>query len=195
MAYPPKALYPNHVWTYDFMQDQLTCGRKIRLLNILDEFTRECFKIYIKRSIPAKDVQFCLEEVTRIHGIPAFIRSDNGPEFIEQNLRAWLAENKTRTVYITPGSPWENGRCESFNGRFRDEFLNRELFHTLLQAQVEAEWWRIYYNTHRPHSALAYKTPSEFKADWEKSPGIFPFPLARFYAPDSTSQGTLRSSP
>lgn len=163
LPYPPKAKYPNHVWTYDFMQDQLDNGRKIRTLNIVDEFTRECHAIEIKRSICAKDVQACLVKTVTEKGIPEFIRSDNGPEFIETALREFLARQGTKTLYVRPGSPWENGKCESFNGKFRDEFLNREIFTSLAQAQIQAEWWRIHYNTERPHSALNYQTPQEFR--------------------------------
>jgi putative transposase len=166
LPYPPKARYSNHVWTYDFMQDQLLNGKKIRILNIVDEFTRRCLAIEIKRSMGAKDVLDCLMKTTGKYGIPAFIRSDNGSEFIEQGLRKWLAEQGTQTLYVHPGSPWENGKCESFNGKFRDEFLNRELFTGLAQAQIQAEWWRVYYNTERPHSALDYQTPEEFYSAW-----------------------------
>lgn len=161
--FPVKALYPNHVWTYDFMLDQLACGRKVRFLNILDEFTRQCYKIEVKRSLTAKDVQACLQEVIACQGAPRFIRSDNGPEFIEKNLQAWLSAQETQTLYIPPGSPWLNGHCESFNGKFRDEFLNRETFDSLAQVQIQAEWWRQHYNSERPHSALNYQTPEAFR--------------------------------
>jgi putative transposase len=164
---PPRAAYPNHVWTYDFMQDQLSSGKKIRLLNIVDEFTRRGLRIEIKRSMGAKDVMACLMKTMAKYGIPAFIRSDNGSEFIEKGLREWLAKQGTTTLYVRPGSPWENGKCESFNGKFRDEFLNREIFHSLVQAQIQAEWWRIHYNNERPHSALGYQTPQEFQQAWE----------------------------
>jgi putative transposase len=165
--YPPKACFYKHIWTYDFMQDQLANGKKVRLLNIVDEFTRECHKIEVKRSMGAKDVLDCLMRTMSVAGIPWFIRSDNGSEFIEQGLREWLASQGTRTLYVQPGSPWENGKCESFNGKFRDEFLNRELFYSFKQLQVQAEWWRNHYNTERPHSALKYQTPGEFRQAWE----------------------------
>lgn len=165
---PPRAKYPNHVWTYDFMHEQLVNGKKVRLLNIVDEYDRRCLRIEIKRSMTAKDVRSCLEKAMALYGIPEFIRSDNGSEFIEKGLREWLAEQGTKTLYVRPGSPWENGKCESFNGKFRDEFLNRELFHSLVQIQIQAEWWRVYYNTERPHSALDYQTPQEFHEEWEK---------------------------
>ena len=164
---PPRAKYPNHVWTYDFMQDQLANGKKLKILNIVDEFTRKCLRIEVKRSMGGQDVLACLRKTMAVYGIPAFIRSDNGSEFIEKGLREWLAQQGTQTVYVRPGSPWENGKCESFNGKFRDEFLNREIFYTLLQAQIQMEWWRIHYNTERPHSALGYQTPQEFHEAWQ----------------------------
>lgn len=150
------------------MQDQLANGKKVRLLNIIDEFSRECYTIEIKRSMGAKDVLDCLMVTMAIYGIPWFIRSDNGSEFIEAALRAWLQSQGTKTLYIQPASPWQNGKCESFNGKFRDEFLNREIFTSLAQLQIQAEWWRQYYNKERPHSALEYQTPGEFRADWEQ---------------------------
>ncbi len=167
-AYPPKACFPNHVWTYDFMQDQLANGKKVRLLNIIDEYTRECYTIEIKRSMGAKDVLDCLSRTMTLHGIPWFVRSDNGSEFIEAGLREWLESQGTQTLYVQPGSPWENGKCESFNGKFRDEFLNREIFTSLAQFQIQAEWWRQHYNNERPHSALNYQTPAEFGQVWER---------------------------
>lgn len=167
LSTPPRAKYPNHVWTYDFMQDQLANGKKLKILNIVDEFTRKCLRIEVKRSMGGQDVLECLRKTMAAYGIPAFIRSDNGSEFIEKGLREWLAQQGTQTVYVRPGSPWENGKCESFNGKFRDEFLNREIFHTLLQAQIQMEWWRIHYNTERPHSALGYQTPQEFHEAWQ----------------------------
>jgi putative transposase len=165
---PPTALYPNHVWTYDFMHDQLSNGRNIRLLNIVDECTRMCLKIEVKRSMGAKEVLACLSQTMVIYGIPEFIRSDNGSEFIEKCLREWLAQQGTQTLYVRPGSPWENGKCESFNGKFRDEYLNRETFHSLMQAQVQTQWWRLHYNAERPHSALNYRTPLEFYEEWKE---------------------------
>jgi len=166
--YPPKACFPNHVWTYDFMQDQLANGKKVRILNIVDEFSRECYRIEVKRSMGAKDVMECLMKTMAIYGIPWFIRSDNGSEFIEAGLRDWLTKQGTGTLYVQPGSPWENGKCESFNGKFRDEFLNREIFTSLTQFQIQTEWWRQYYNNERPHSALNYQTPTEFRQAWEE---------------------------
>jgi putative transposase len=164
---PPKALYPNHVWTYDFVKVWLRNGQGIRILTLIDECTRECLGLYIARSIPASKVlEFLKQVMQERQGIPEYLRSDNGPEFIETSLNQWLREKGTRPVFITPGSPWENGKCESFNGKFRDEFLNRHIHTSLKMLQVQAEWWRQYYNKERPHSALDYQTPFEFTQAW-----------------------------
>lgn len=174
IAFPPQALYPNHVWTYDFLQENLTNGKRLRLLALIDEYTRECLTIEVARSMGSKEVLACLKRVVAKRGIPDYIRSDNGSEFIAQALQMWLESVGTQCLFIRPGSPWENGKCESFNGKFRDEFLNREVFHSLLQAQVEVEWWRKYYNQQRPHSALGYKTPEEFAQQWKASATLQP---------------------
>ncbi len=151
---------PNHVWSYDFVVDQTKDGRPIKMLTVIDEFTRECIGIEVKRRMTSEDVIDVLGRLFLQRGTPEHIRSDNGPEFIAEALRGWLAELAIAPLYIHPGSPWENGYIESFNGRFRDEFLNGEIFYTLLEAQVLVERWRIYYNTKRPHSALGYKPPA-----------------------------------
>lgn len=164
---PPKAMYPNHVWTYDFVKVWLSNGQGIRILTLIDEFTRECLGLYIARSIPASKVLEFLKQVMQDRqAIPEYLRSDNGPEFIEAALNEYLKEKGTRPVFITPGSPWENGKCESFNGKFRDEFLNRHIHPSLKMLQIQAQWWRQYYNQERPHSALDYQTPSEFAQAW-----------------------------
>lgn len=164
---PPKALYPDHVWTYDFVKVRLHNGSYLRILVLLDEFTRECLGFYIARSIPASKVLSFLEEVMAKHGrMPKYLRSDNGPEFIEASLNAWLKEKGVRPTFITPGSPWENGKCESFNGKFRAEFLDRNVHFGLRMLQIQSEWWRAYYNKERPHSSLDYKTPDEFAQAW-----------------------------
>jgi transposase InsO family protein len=151
---------PNHVWTYDFVMDRTRDGRPLKLLTILDEFTRECLAIVVKRRMTSEDVIDILAELFVLRGPPEFIRSDNGPEFIADALRAWLKSLDVSPLFIQPGSPWENGYIESFNGRLRDEFLNGEIFYTLLEAQVLIERWRRYYNTKRPHSALGYRPPA-----------------------------------
>ena len=159
-----KAKYPNHVWTYDFMGDQTEDGRKLKLLTVLDEFTRESPAIEVGRSIRAKDVIAVLEYLFVVRGAPKFIRSDNGPEFIADKIKKWLKKNHVETLYVEPGSPWENGYIESFNGKLRDDILDRELFYSVKEAKVIVEDWRLEYNNHRPHSGLGYMTPAAFAA-------------------------------
>jgi transposase InsO family protein len=159
-----KAEYINHVWTYDFMSDQTEDGRKLKFLTVLDEFTRESPAIEVGRSIRAKDVTAALEYLFLVRGIPRFIRSDNGPEFIADAIKKWLVKRNIETLYIAPGSPWENGYIESFNGKFRDEVLNREIFYSVKEAKIIVESWRLEYNNHRPHSGLGYMTPAAFAA-------------------------------
>ena len=153
-----------HVWCYDFVKDQTTDSRPLKFLPIEDEFTRECLSIDVARSITARDVITTLKDLFAIRGAPRFIRSDNGPEFIARAIRGWLAESGVGTLYIKPGSPWENAYSESFNGRFRDEFLNREMFTTLREARLITEDFRLQYNHRRPHSSLDYLTPAAFAA-------------------------------
>jgi transposase InsO family protein len=159
-----KAQYPDHVWTYDFISDQTEDGRKLKLLTVLDEFTRESPTIELGRSIRAKDVIAVLEYLFMVRAVPQFIRSDNGPEFIADAIKKWLKKKHVGTLYIEPGSPWENGYIESFNGRLRDEILNREVFYSVKEAKVIVESWRLEYNNHRPHSGLGYMTPAAFAA-------------------------------
>jgi len=151
---------PNHVWSYDFVQDRTHDGRVFRTLNIIDEFTREALMIRVKRKLNSTDVVDALTDLFILRGPPAFIRSDNGPEFVAQKVRDWIAAVGAKTAFIDPGSPWENGYCESFNARFRDELLNGEIFYTLREAQTLIESWRCHYNTVRPHSALGYHPPA-----------------------------------
>jgi putative transposase len=157
-----KAEYPNHVWTYDFMSDQTEDGRKLKLLTVLDEFTRESPAIEVGRSMRAKDVIAVLEYLFMVRGVPKFIRSDNGPEFIADKIKKWLKQRHVGTLYIEPGSPWENGYIESFNGKLRDGILDRELFYSVKEAKAIVEDWRLEYNNHRPHSGLGYMTPAAF---------------------------------
>jgi len=159
-----KAEHINHVWTYDFMSDQTEDGRSLKLLTVLDEFTRESPAIEVGRSIRAKDVIAVLEYLFMVRGAPKFIRSDNGPEFIADAIKKWLKKKHVGTLYIEPGSPWENGYIESFNGKLRDDVLDRELFYSVKEAKVILESWRLEYNNHRPHSGLGYMTPAEFAA-------------------------------
>jgi len=152
---------PNHVWSYDFMFDALHNGRRLKILTLEDEFTREGLAIKVDKSIKAKDVICTLADLFSERGAPMYLRSDNGPEFIEKALKEWLVRNGTDTIHIEPGKPWQNGFIESFNSKVRDEFLNMEVFYTLAEAQVKAEIWRLEYNGIRPHSSLKYQTPEE----------------------------------
>ena len=155
-----RPLYRNHVWSYDFVHDRTHEGRGLRLLTVLDEFTRECLAIPVARHLTRMDVVECLAELFVTRGVPEHIRSDNGPEFTAKAVRHWLQRLGVKTVYIAPGSPWENGYIESFNGKLRDEVLNREVFDTLQEAKVLVERWRHEYNHIRPHSALGYRPPA-----------------------------------
>ena len=155
-----RAEYRNHVWSYDFVEDGTRSGRKLRFLSVVDEWTRKSLAIVVGRSFTSLDVLNCLAELFLTEGVPEYIRSDNGSEFIANKLRAWLLALGVKTLYIEPGSPWENGYIESFNGKFRDEFLALEVFDTLAEARVLTERWRRYYNTQRPHSALGYRPPA-----------------------------------
>jgi len=155
-----RPAYPNHVWSYDIMKDQTSDGRALRLLTIIDEYSRECLAIDVGRHMTSEDVLDRLVQLFVERGAPAYLRSDNGPEFIARAVREWLGRVGVGTLYIEPGSPWENGYGESFNGKLRDELLARELFDTLLEAKVLVERWRRHYNTVRPHSALGYRPPA-----------------------------------
>jgi len=151
---------PQHVWSYDFIREQTHNGRPFRILNVIDEFTRECLATRVARNLTGADVQECLTELFCQRGVPVHLRPDNGPEFTAHQLRRWLNELGASTLFIEPGSPWENGYVESFNGKMRDELLNREIFYTLEEARVLIEGWRKEYNQVRPHSALGYRPPA-----------------------------------
>ena len=161
-----RAEYPDHVWSYDFVEDRTEKGKTFRNLTIVDEFTRENLAIHVATSIPSRTVIQVLEWLFLTRGVPKYIRSDNGTEFIAQALQDWLKETKCQTLYIQPGSPWENPYIESFNGKFRDECLNQHWFRTVQEAQRTIEEWREEYNHQRPHSSLGYMTPVEFAAAW-----------------------------
>lgn len=150
----------NHVWSYDFVADRTSDGRPIRILNIVDEYSRECLKIQINRKLKAADVMYELSELFIERGTPDYLRSDNGSEFAADLIRRWLQRLGVKTLFIEPGSPWENGYIESFNGKLRDELLNGEIFDTILEAKVVTEAWRKHYNTIRPHSSLGYRAPA-----------------------------------
>jgi putative transposase len=159
-----RAEYKNHVWSYDFTMDQTADGKRLKLMPVVDEFTRECHAIEVERSITAEDVISTLSYLFQVHGEPEYIRSDNGPEFIARAVQEWLASSGVKTLFIAPGSPWENAYLESFNGKLEDELLGGEIFHTLLESRVLIEDFRVRYNHERPHSSLDYRTPAEFAA-------------------------------
>jgi putative transposase len=149
----------NNVWSYDFVSATTHDGRTIRMLTMIDEYTRECLTIRVARRLGSYAVIEALADVMTFRGKPEHIRSDNGPEFLAEDLRKWLAKMGTGTLYIEPGGPWEDGYCESFKGKLRDECLNGEIFYSLKEAQIVIEKWRVEYNTRRPHSALGYRPP------------------------------------
>jgi len=151
---------PNHVWSYDFVHERTHDGRAFRTLNIIDEFSKEALMIRVNRKLNSTDVVDALTDLFILRGPPVYIRSDNGPEFVAEKVRKWITTVGAKTAFIEPGSPWENGYCESFNSRFRDELLNGEIFYTLKEAQIIIEKWRVHYNTVRPHSSLGYKPPA-----------------------------------
>ena len=155
-----RPTHRDHVWSYDFVQDRTKEGRPLRMLTIVDEYTRECLSIDVARKLDHEDVLERLAYLFVTRGVPEHLRSDNGSEFTAQAVRDWLARVGVKTLYIEPGSPWENGYIESFNGKLRDELLNREVFETLLEAKVLIESWRMEYNTVRPHSSLGYRPPA-----------------------------------
>jgi transposase InsO family protein len=161
---------PNHVWSYDFVEDRTHNGRKFRMLNVIDEFTRECLAIRIDRRLKSTDVIDVLSDLFILRGVPGHIRSDNGPEFIARAVREWIAAVGARTALIEPGSPWENGYCESFNSKLRDELLNGEVFYSLAEARIVIESWRQHYNTLRPHSSLGYNPPAPHAVLWPGEP-------------------------
>lgn len=160
---------PNHVWSYDFVMDTTDDGRPFRMLNVIDEYSRECLAIRVGRKLRSGDVQECLTELFCSRGVPDHIRSDNGSEFTAKMVRTWLRDLGAKTLFIEPGSPWENGYIESFNGKLRDELLNREIFYTLQEAKILIERWRKEYNHVRPHSSLGYRPPAP--------QAIYPLPL------------------
>ncbi len=158
---PTRAEYRGRVWTYDFVYDRTESNRVLKMLVVLDEYTRECHRIRVGYSLDSQAVLETLADLFELYGEPKHLRSDNGGEFIAEIVKGWLTERGTGTVYIEPGHPWENGYCESFNGKLRDECLNEEVFYNQRYAQVVIETWRKEYNEERPHSSLGYRTPAE----------------------------------
>ena len=165
---------PNHVWSYDFVSDRTHDGRAFRMLCVIDEFTRESLAIRVARKLKATDVIDVLADLFILRGVQTHIRSDNGPEFVATALREWIAAVGAKTAYIEPGSPWENGYCESFNGKLRDELLNGEIFYTLNEARIVIELWRRHYNTVRPHSSLGYRPPAPEVIAWPTLKSVAP---------------------
>ena len=180
--------HKDHVWSYDFVADRLENGRQIRMLVVIDEFTRECLAIEVSRSFTAKQVIEVLRYLFAVRGTPKFVRSANGPEFVAKELRKWLDQADVKTLFITPGSPWENGYVESFNGKLRDELLNQELFLSLEEARWVVDRWRLDYNHHRPHSALDYQTPAAFAAS--RLASVRPTASLRLHRPSSSDSLT-----
>ncbi len=170
-----RAKHRNHVWSYDFVTERTEDGRQMKLLVVLDEYTRECLAIESQRSFTARDVILTLQYLFAVRGAPEHIRSDNGPEFVARQMRRWLARACVGTLYIQKASPWENAYVESFNGKLRDELLNSELFLSLAEARYVLDDWRLDYNHRRPHSSLDWQTPAAFAATLEtESAGVFP---------------------
>lgn len=156
-----KPEYAHHVWAIDFLMDNTLNGGRLKFLSVIDEFSRSCLSIKVERTLTSREVVAELERLITLHGAPSFVRCDNGPEFIAGATRQFLATANTQTLFIDPGSPWQNGYCESFNSRFRDELLNLETFTSTLEARVLSERWRREYNEQRPHGALGYRTPKQ----------------------------------
>jgi len=165
---PCQAERPNHVWSYDFQEDSLLSGRKIRLLNVLDEFTREWLSVTVGVSLTSQAVLATLKPLFASRQTPCFVRSDNGPEFIAAEVQSWLKESGSAPHYIDPGCPWQNGFTESFHGKLRDELLDREVFASVAEARVRLGAHRRWYNEERPHSSLKYRPPAAFARDWQQ---------------------------
>jgi len=157
----PKATKANEVWSYDFIHDRTEYGQKLKMLTVLDEYTRECLEIRVDKRLDSRHVMETLDELMTERGVPRYTRADNGAEFISKRLTEWLREKGVEPVFIEPGSPWENGFVESFHGKLRDECLNEEIFWSRGEAQVVVDWYREIYNQERPHSSLGYRTPAE----------------------------------
>ena len=164
----------NEVWSWDFVHDRTDNGASLKMLTLIDEYSRQCLKIHVDRALKSKDVLDALAEAMAERGVPSHIRSDNGPEFIARDVQVWLREMGIATIYIEPGSPWQNGHVESFHNRLRDECLNQELFLSVAEARVVIEEWRRLYNRIHPHSRLGFQSPDQFAtsmAQLEPTPG------------------------
>jgi len=183
-----RAMHIDHVWSYDFVSDQTADGRRLKILTVTDEYTRESLSLEVARSITGGDVIGVLRELFAVRSAPAYIRSDNGPEFTAKAVRSWLRKTGVKTLYIEPGSPWQNAFGESFNGRLRDECLNLELFTSLAEARMVLADFRLEYNHRRPHSSLGYKTPAMFAASCRPGPPRRLAPLANAPAHADTTK-------
>ena len=168
----PGSTRPNAVWSYDFVHDQLADGRALKLLCVIDEYTRECLAIEVGARLRSQDVILVLSRLMRLYGKPAWIRSDHGAEFTAVRVMRWLRDQAIGPAFIAPGSPWQNGFVESFNGKLRDELLNREWFRSRVEARILIEQWRQFYNEQRPHSAHGYQPPAQVRHRWLESPTI-----------------------
>jgi transposase InsO family protein len=191
---PTKATQRGHVWTWDFIADWTVRGGALRMLTILDEHTRECHVLRADRALRSQDVLEWLKKAIEEHGAPQYLRSDNGPEFIAREVQRWLAEHRIKTIYIDPGSPWQNGFVESFHGRLRDECLNREQLWTLTEARVVVEDYRERYNHLRPHSKLGYESPARF-AQHQLAPSCTAVGLRPPCAQDGQTPNTKLNQP
>jgi len=174
---------PNHVWSYDLVEARTHDGRKLRMLVLVDEFTRECLAIRVDGRLRSKDVIDVLSDLFILRGVPDHIRSDNGPEFIARAVREWIAAVGAKTACIEPGSPWENGHCESFNAKLRDELIDGEIFYSLAEAKIIIESLRRHYTTKRPHSSLGYRPPAPDVVSWPASPSGAASPATPAVAP------------
>ena len=183
-----RAEHKDHVWAWDFVFDHTTSGSQLKWLSIVDEHTRECLALKVDRSITSEDVIDTLAELFAMRGVPKSIRSDNGPEFTAEAIRRWLGRVDVETLYIEPGSPWENGYAESFHSRLRDEFLKLEVFESLWAAKRLTRQWREDYNHHRPHSSLGYVTPIEFAARCATSAPASPQPALQQHSGNYLTQ-------
>jgi putative transposase len=191
---PTKATHRGHVWTWDFIADATVRGGALRMLTILDEHTRECHVLRADRALRSQDVLEWLGKAIEEHGAPQYLRSDNGSEFIAKSVQRWLEEKQIKTIYIDPGSPWQNGFVESFHGRFRDECLNREQLWTLTEARVVIEDFRYRYNHLRPHSQLGYQSPVRF-AQKKLTPSAAPVGLRPPCAADGQTHNDNLNQP
>ena len=171
----------DHVWSYDLLSERLENGRRVRLLTVMDEYTRECLAIDVARNFKGEDVKEVLGYLFAVRGCPMYIRSDNGPEFVAKVVRDYLRDSGVKTLFIEPGSPWENGYIESFNGKLRDELLDRELFLHIDEVRYVVDRWRMDYNHYRPHSSLDYVSPVVFAATCVPSDSATPHPSEHTY--------------